>query len=258
MIASPMRRSIVPPCALDDGRDRDGEVGVEHVGDLARVMALREGREALEVGEEDRHLATPCHGVGRVERGVALLVPGLLRPPRDEHERGEHEHVPAPPRVVPVRGQDDRDHRLGEEDHRRRHRRGQQPTALPPEACVRHGGHPEEHDRHDARDDHRRGVAREPRPCSERPEPQQRGDAPHDHQQEQGESQDPRTAHLRGGPRRVDLAHRRHREERADGDADGGGDVEPGGGGVEQHVRASPGRAARGSPRRTGTRARRT
>ena len=77
---------------------------------------LGEGGEAGEVGEEHRHLALARGRRLEVEVAEALLGPLGARGHRDQRERGEHQQVPLPPAGVPVAGEGDGHHRLGEQD----------------------------------------------------------------------------------------------------------------------------------------------
>ena len=132
-------------CALHQ-RDDAPEVRVEHRGHLVYRMPLGEGRIAGEVGEDDAHLAGAGERLVEVERAVALLVP--LRPgdDGDQDERGKHEQVPLPPRVLPVARPCDHDHRLGEESERESE--SEDEPLLPPtmDAQEAEGGDPEERD----------------------------------------------------------------------------------------------------------------
>ena len=96
-------------------RDEPLEVRVQHGRDLARVVALRVGGEAAEVGEHDAHVLRACERLVEVERAEPLLVPLGARDLADHDERAEHEHVPLPPGDLPVARPRDHDHRLGEE-----------------------------------------------------------------------------------------------------------------------------------------------
>ena len=101
-------------------RDDAPEVRVEHRGHLVRLVPLGERGVAGEVGEDDAHLACACERLVEVERAEALLVPLGSRDERDEQERPEHQHVPLPPRDLPVARPRDDDHGLGEQDERER------------------------------------------------------------------------------------------------------------------------------------------
>jgi hypothetical protein len=206
MTASPAKRSIRPPCSRTTTGSGHAPVLVEHRDHLGGRRALGEGREALEIGEEDAdrpldaaeapdgavlaqpfsellghvwaeqlvdvadlcggaleqdrlvraETEAPGHGACRLVRVAALV--GLLRERReraavvvvdtrdrvlevdareralgrglaavflprgdgDEHERRSHQHVPFPPRQVPVARERDRDQRLREQHEGRR------------------------------------------------------------------------------------------------------------------------------------------
>ena len=94
------------------------EVAVQHRRHPRRGRPLREGREALQVGEQDRRLAGVRKRLVEVERAEPLLVPLAARADGDRDERGQHQQVPFPPRGVPVASPRDHEHRLGQERER--------------------------------------------------------------------------------------------------------------------------------------------
>ena len=82
-----------------DGGDRSLEIGIEHARHLLGPARLREGGESLEIGEENGHLGL---GSIEIERAEALLVPLAVGAECDYGERDQHQHVPLPPRELPV------------------------------------------------------------------------------------------------------------------------------------------------------------
>ena len=118
-------------------RDEALEVRVEHRRHLGRVLSFRVGGEAAQVGEHDAHVLCAGERLVEVERAEALLVPLGSRDVADHEERAEHEHVPFPPRELPVARPGDDDHRLGEErerQHEREHEAGRPPPVEAEEA----------------------------------------------------------------------------------------------------------------------------
>ena len=73
----------------------------------------------------------------------------VTRPERDRGERGDHQHVPLPPRGVPGVGEDHRDHRLGQQHVRHGHREQQPAPLLPVQPPVPDGREPVQGERGD-------------------------------------------------------------------------------------------------------------
>ena len=73
----------------------------------------------------------------------------------DEAEGDRHQHVPLPPRGVPVAAERAGDHRLGEQDERNPYRREQLVPALVVQVEVAHGGEHVQADSERGRDDQR-------------------------------------------------------------------------------------------------------
>ena len=79
---------------------------------------------------------TGCASRSTIEAAEALLRALLVRHHGDHAEREQHQHVPLPPRRLPVAAERDRDHRLGEQDERDREAEHEPRAPLPVEGEV--------------------------------------------------------------------------------------------------------------------------
>ncbi len=199
-------------------------------------MPLRELRVAGEVGEDDADLARAGERLVEVERAEALLVPLGPRDERDEQERREHEHVPLPPRDLPVARPRDDDHRLGEKDEREREREDEALLASAMETEEAERGDSEERDA-DGREDELPAVELlGGEGVVERRQLREGDRRPPDHDRAERDQQGRRQTQDRLGPLAAELERGRGREERGEEQPDRRRQLEAGVG-AEQHAR---------------------
>jgi hypothetical protein len=145
---------------LDRGNDRVEE-GVQHLRHRGRIVLLGVGAEALQVGEEH---SDGLRVLFEIETGEALLGTFAVRHERDQREGDQHQHVPFPPRRLPVASERDCQHRLGEEDEGDRQCENEVGAALAPERQIpadREAVEPDADEReHDERPGHPLGNRR--------------------------------------------------------------------------------------------------
>jgi hypothetical protein len=127
-------------------RHEPAEVAVQHRRHAGGGRLLGEGREALQVGEENAGLARLRERLVEVEWAEALLVPLTACADCDREEGDQHQQVPLPPRDAPVPRPRDHEHRLGEQRERQRDSEQELRAAAPVEVEVADRSGRVEHD----------------------------------------------------------------------------------------------------------------
>ena len=154
----------------------------------------------------------------------------------DEEERPEHEHVPLPPRDLPVPRPGDDDHRLGEQDERECEREHEPFLALAMEPQEAEGGDSEERDAEGGEDELPAVELLLGQRVVERRQLGQRDRGPHDDDRTEHPEEQGRQAQDAVGLSRVQLERRRRREQRREHESQRRRELEPGVR-AEQHAR---------------------
>src|SRR5215213_3671864 len=216
----------VAPVLSHHGRHGDREVLVEHPCHLAGLVALGEGGEALEVGEQDADIPCPGTGLWQVQLSKTLLVPGDTRTDRDQSEGCQHQHVPLPPGQVPIARESHRHHRFSEQDEGRCHGEQHHGVVATPEVEIAHGARPvQQHRRHGKPEGKALHQLRRPIEWRQR---RDRPGCPQQHHADEGKPNEPSDADVPNGALTGEIRSRPGGEGGAKGDTHGCGDGESG------------------------------